>query len=325
MKEPRKDDERLSALLEGRLSGPEREALLAHLAASDEDYEVFADAAEYLSEIEQEDARAAAAAAATAAAANEPVVTPVSPAEGAETTPASADVIPLRQRARRGWNSLWVRMAAAVTGVLLASGVVWRAQSLTMASPLQIAAAVDTLPPRWTDTTVWPADRGGNRPDAKSVRAAQAGARLVHLAIAVRAGDSARTELAASKLLEFQPGADDDAPLLRIQALAGGPSEELQPLVESAADELEDELDAEDYLRLGAWAEAGRLAARSRDTTFFSSRTSKTMLRRADGLTGDNPGAQTALATVRRLLRAESLDYASLERTLGEFLAAIAG
>ncbi|HEX5869668.1 MAG TPA: zf-HC2 domain-containing protein, partial [Longimicrobium sp.] len=61
MKEHRKDDERLSALLQGQLSGPERDELLAHLAASDDDYEVFNDAVEILGALEEQDARTAAA------------------------------------------------------------------------------------------------------------------------------------------------------------------------------------------------------------------------------------------------------------------------
>ena len=56
MTEPIKDDERLSALVEGRVAGPEREELLAHLSTSEDDYEVFTDTVEILSALEEEDA-----------------------------------------------------------------------------------------------------------------------------------------------------------------------------------------------------------------------------------------------------------------------------
>lgn len=49
------DDERLAALLAGRLLGAERDELLAYLATADEDYEVFANTAGMLREMEQED------------------------------------------------------------------------------------------------------------------------------------------------------------------------------------------------------------------------------------------------------------------------------
>ncbi|HEX2202609.1 MAG TPA: hypothetical protein VHG91_04910 [Longimicrobium sp.] len=55
MKEPERDDERLSALLAGRLEGPERDELLAHLSTADEDIEVFAHAAAILREMEDEE------------------------------------------------------------------------------------------------------------------------------------------------------------------------------------------------------------------------------------------------------------------------------
>ena len=49
------------ALLQGQLTGPERDELLAHLAASDDDYEVFNEAVEILAAVEAPAAPAAAA------------------------------------------------------------------------------------------------------------------------------------------------------------------------------------------------------------------------------------------------------------------------
>lgn len=56
------DDERLAALLEGRLQSEERDALLAHLAADEgEDFYVFANTARVLREMEEEAAEERAA------------------------------------------------------------------------------------------------------------------------------------------------------------------------------------------------------------------------------------------------------------------------
>jgi hypothetical protein len=52
LKEPGIDDERLGALLEGRVSEPARGELLARLSASDDDFGVFAETAAVLRELE---------------------------------------------------------------------------------------------------------------------------------------------------------------------------------------------------------------------------------------------------------------------------------
>jgi hypothetical protein len=44
------DDERIAALLDRRLTGPERDAMLAHLAVACEDYDVFTGTADVLHE-----------------------------------------------------------------------------------------------------------------------------------------------------------------------------------------------------------------------------------------------------------------------------------
>jgi anti-sigma factor RsiW len=58
VKEPRSENERLSALLDGRLDERERGELLAHLSAADEEYRVFADTASILRELEEAEAGA---------------------------------------------------------------------------------------------------------------------------------------------------------------------------------------------------------------------------------------------------------------------------
>ena len=47
--------ERIGSLLDGRLTGPVRDSVLAEVAASDSDYEVFADTAAVLRDAESEE------------------------------------------------------------------------------------------------------------------------------------------------------------------------------------------------------------------------------------------------------------------------------
>jgi hypothetical protein len=49
------DTERVGSLLDGRLSGTERDSALAEVTASDGDYDVFADTAAVLREAESEE------------------------------------------------------------------------------------------------------------------------------------------------------------------------------------------------------------------------------------------------------------------------------
>ncbi len=58
MKDARFDGQRLSALLEGRLEGAQRDELLAYLALADEDYFVVVDTASILHELEEQEAKA---------------------------------------------------------------------------------------------------------------------------------------------------------------------------------------------------------------------------------------------------------------------------
>ncbi|HEV3048881.1 MAG TPA: hypothetical protein VGX50_01150, partial [Longimicrobium sp.] len=120
MKEPREDDERLSALLEGRVEGRQREELLAHLAEADDDYEVFTNTASVLRALEEEDARA-----------------------GRPAAPPSMR--------RRSWPAARTLVAVAGTMVLLlAVGWLFRGRGGSAAGdPLQLAMRVDM------DTAVW--------------------------------------------------------------------------------------------------------------------------------------------------------------------------
>lgn len=303
MKEHGKDDERLSALLQGQLGGPEREELLAHLAASDDDYEVFNDAVEILAALEEQDARAAAA--------EEP-----------------AAVIPLPQP-QRPWRPpvRWVAIAAVLASLALVSTLALGGRTPTGGDPVWLAAAVHTpgegLPKGWTDEPLWPGDRG----DASSggtdqAMAARAGAKLVELAVAIRARDTASTQFTAVQLQGLQGGVGGATPLREIGRRAGEPPEVLEDLLDEARDGLADRYENDDYLQLGAWTRAALFAAAARDSIFFRDPATLDMLGRAERITRDDDAAHAAAKRVGD--EAEALDWDALEVSLKTLLREIA-
>lgn len=310
MKEPRNDDERLSALLDGRIKDPQRRELLAHLAASDDDLEVFADTAVILRQLE----------------------------EGARAEPPKGrgDLASPPSVRKRGWRSP-ARAGLATVGLLVLAAVwVSRQRASALGDPVHLAARLEEpdsgLPAGWIDDPRWAAVRGGQPPAQTqrehAVAAAKAGILLTDLAVAVRAGDTTNTRILARQLRgRFEPGVGRVSPLRQIEDRAGAPAESLEPLLARATDRLEDQL-GKDHLQLGAWTEAALLAARRRDAAFFRD---DAMLRRAETLTGENPFAHTAVAGVRAAVErvraataAETPAWSTLEAELATLLHALA-
>ena len=304
MKEPRYDDERLAALLAGRLEGPERDELLAHLSTAEDDADVVINAAAILREMEEEDARAEAGGQAEAP--------PVR-----ETLPPS-----LRPNWRRK-APRWIATAVLV-GLVVLGFQMSRGRGGLSADPVQMAVRMDNarqgLPPGWESNTPWDRPRG----DAAQ-NAAQAGVFLVRLAVAVQARDAVATaRLADQTQRRFDP--QGGQALRDVAARAGQPPEALQPLLEQAAARLEAlHEDERDHLRLGAWTEAARLAAAWRDDAFFRSGDTRRALGLAERLTREDPAAQAAVAGVRTALPADAPPaWDALATNLDALLRAIA-
>jgi hypothetical protein len=289
VKEINHDDERLAALLGGRLEGPEREELLAHLLANGEDYQVFADTAAILQEAEDEEAAQG-----------------QQPGEQVDAHPPFRDTVP--PSARPGWRRRaprWIAIPAVLAGLVVTGIFVSRGQQAA-GEPLRVAARLENgqrLPRGWsTDTRPWGGARGDGSTGTGIPKAVQAGALLVDLAVAVRSGDVDDIQTLALKLREYNPQAS--SALDQIAANPGASPTMLQPLLEKAESRLEERMDNE-ALRLGAWTEAALLAAGARDAEFFRTGPTQQMLRQADRFTRDDPGAQEALASVRTALPAE--------------------
>jgi hypothetical protein len=146
----------------------------------------------------------------------------------------------------------------------------------------------------------------------------------VDLAVAVRARDPAATRVLAERLRSrFEPGAAPGSPFRQLAERAGAPADELTPLVSAGADRLADSL-GRDYLELGAWAEASRLAAHGRDEAFF--RAGHAVPRDAGRLVAEDAEAARALERVRAALAAEGPPrWDALEPALDALLAELAG
>jgi hypothetical protein len=311
VKEPRHDDERLAALLEGRLEGPERDELLAYLATADEDLHVFAKTAAVLREMEEEEEEQAA----QAHPAGEQVELPP-PARGA--VPPSA---------RSGWRRRKA-LQAIVPAVLAGLVVLWRLGAAAAPGPLRLAESLQHaergLPAGWEPA--WTGDRGEPGGEG-TIRAARAGALLVDLAVAIQQQprDTLEVQARAAALRDRsrQPNVAGN-PLRQIEARASAPATTLQPLLEQASERLEDQLDR-DYLRLGAWTEAARLAAVREDAEFFRSRSTRAMLRDAEGITEDNPEAQAVFTGLRAALKNDGApNWGALKGQIDALMKAIA-
>lgn len=269
------DDERLAALLDGRTVGPQRGELLAHLARADEDYDVFADTAAVLRELEEG-------------------------GEAGEGEEAGTRVLPLRPRRRRAPAAGWLAAAAVLVGVLLAGGLLRpRAPLDAVRLAARLEHAGEGLPAGWIERAPWTATRGGSAPTGQ---AARAGALLADLAVAVEAEDAVETRLLALQAAaRFDPQGGRDGPLARLAARAGEPPAALRPLVAEAGERIGERM-GPDALAAGAWAEAARLAAHRRDEGFFRGREARAMLRRVERAASADPSAAGAAAEVRALL-----------------------
>lgn len=314
------DPERLAALLDGRLSGAERDELLARLADQDEDLALFAEAAAIQRELEAEDGVGA----------DTPVHASAADAEPADAEPG---VIPLRrpEAARRGVDRRWLAVAAVVAGIALVP-LAWRAsQGGGVREPAQAVAMLGNssagLPVGWNDNRPWSNTRGGADGLSDEARAARVGAWIVNLELAVRTRDAEATRQLVATIAAAltEANASGTYAASQFQALAdraGADPAELLPALHDASDAAADAVD-EDRFALGAWAEAARFAAAGRDVAFFrDARTGRT-LSEAEELVGDDEQAGPALAAIRAALGAESTQWPELETGTNNLLGAL--
>ena len=251
------DAERLASLIDGKLPDGERAELLANLAASPEELEVFANAIAASQE----------AAATGSQEPREPI---------------------LRIQATGQPTRRWLAVAAALVGLALGS-VLYRHFPRGPDDPARFVALLSTreLPGGW-DGHPWSTLRGGEgagtaEPLAPRARAGRLGARLIDLELAVARRDTAAAPIAdeIATLLEGVPAGGPAAALYRdVSRRAGSPPEELKPEL-TRARRAAARLAGPELVELGAWAEAARLASARQDVHYFGDRESRRVLERA--------------------------------------------
>lgn len=299
------DPERLAALLDNRLDGAERDALLAHLADSDDDLALFAEAAAIQRELEAEDEAEAAG----------PAVLPLRPA------------VPVR----RGVDRRLLALAAVLAGVALLP-LAWRASRAgPVQEPSQAVAMMQDpagrLPDGWVDRPAWSGTRSGSGDSqSEAVRSVRFGARMVDLEVAIRSGDAGTTAVLATRVAEELRSASASgifaADFDALTRQAGAPPAELLPLLERGSENAALAVEA-DWFALGAWTEAARLAAHREDAVFFREGRSRRTLARAAKLVGDDEAARSAVAEIRAALASDTPAWPELKAALNRLMYAV--
>lgn len=294
------DPERLAALLDGRLSEAQRAELLELLASSDDAFEAYVDAIAVAQELE-------------------------------ETSDAQEDVLPLHQAPRtrgRHWpDGRWLALAAMLVGITLIPLLWSKQRTPDLSDPGQFVTLLEAeragLPPGW-NSRPWSTTRGAGDPLTPQTRAVRVGARLTDLELAVRARDAASTALLAAEiatLLQDVPASGPLAAVYReIERRAGEPSERLEPLLQQGRDSVAQIL-GEDFVALGAWAEAARVAVARRDEAFFRSRTTAAVVSYIMEHASLDANVRGSVDRIQTTVDAKGApDWGALERELTQML-----
>jgi hypothetical protein len=284
------DPERLAALLDGRLGGEAREALIAELAESDDEtLHAYADAAAVAAEL-------------------------------AADAPVDLDTERRARTGRRPWRALAFALAAAV---VLMIGVPFARQHSGDAATDATFVRGLAQPPNGVPALPWGVTRGAGDALPTSSRAVRVGALMTDLEFANRSNPPAAAALAdvlGNQLAAVTGGAAAGALYQGIASVErtgkAASDQQLSAARSAAAGVLDPTL-----VPLGAWLQAGRVAAAQSQSAFFTSDESAAML----GQLGRMYGAGPAHATLDRLqseLRAPAPDWAACQRLLTTLLEA---
>ncbi len=292
------DPEQMAKLLDGRLTGAEREQLLAQLEASSDAREALGEAAAVLAELEP--------------GGSTPIATP-------------AKVAPLRP-----WRSWLGRdlliAAAAVLMIAVALPLAKRNRTVDTLPPVDRIATLlpggDVAPDTWR-ARPWREFRGSGSPVSPRGRAVRIGAMIIELEVLAGRGDSAASGVASQigALLNEYPGGSSAGDSYRALATARTISD---PAVRAEVARIAETLVGAPALQLGAWLEAGRLAAARRDSAFFAPAATATALRVARSAAGDDTDARTAVTTLSAALAEPRRDWGRVSSALDAVLAALA-
>ena len=297
---PKVDPEKLAKLLDGRLTGTERDEALAQLEGDPDAREAFSDAAAALAELEQSDATAPA--------------------------PETAKVLELRPQRARVRREIWIAIAA----VLVIAAALQLSKRGRAANELpSVDRMVASLPSNVTSSTddwrtrPWREFRGSGQPITRRGRAVRVGALIVELEALASRGDSAApgdaSQIAA--LVDEYPGGSSAGDAFR--ALADTQAVRDVARRREAARAAETLVRANE-LRLGAWLEAGRIAAGRGDTAFFSGPDTQAALNAARAAAGDDAEARASITELSTLMAAPRRDLGRISVALDTLLRALA-
>jgi len=287
----------IAALIDGRLSGAERQRAIKHVNESEAALEIYADALRVLPDIPVPDAK----------------------------------VIPLPQPKPRpgfSWRTMGSVAAAAVLLIAVVPTFMARRDNAALdAQSSQITMALARRPDLsqrlggdW-DTRTWSVTRGESA-QVDSTLAFRLGVRAVDLNVAFATGDTARAARLTGEIIEalgqvrLSDLAKAEYTELRTQLSQPRPGTDASAIGARAERTLDELLDSF-WFRFGRWTAGGELAARSETTEFFADpRTARFLnvaakrdgLDRADaeilgqiaGLAGNNVNGE-AMNTLRQL------------------------
>lgn len=323
MTQPHMDDNDRARFADGLMPEEERNAAVAHLAASEEEAALLADVAYMLADLdpaggviadEEDDADAV------------PVHAGVGTATGPKAVPLHPPAPP---STRRGWRrapARWLALAAMIAGVLLVPLALSRSGSREPGDFASLLANRQAgLPQGWAERDRWSVTRGSEAVAAENARAARLGALHVDLEVAAAAGQAQDTRLLSSTIasrLDDVTGAGPVAAAYRnIGARASEPAEALMKPLAEARESLALFVD-EDHFNAGAWTEAAALAVQRRDAAFFHRRASRKMLDRT-ALLLEGEG-RAAVEAIRDAAGADPPNWTVLETQTSALLRRIA-
>jgi hypothetical protein len=318
MTKPEIDPERIAALLDGRLSGHEREVLLSELASSPEQLALLADASMIAEELRLSSSPPDSGSAADNRDAIRRLV----------ATEAAAPHLSLVTARQRRWKPAWSAAVAAALLIVIAPWVLrrsgFRGESAVPGGSA-IARVEPSIPVGW-DGTPWSVTRGASAALTPRARAVRVGARLADLELTVAAGDSVSRGIVDDiiALVEGVPLSGSVTQVYEVlrDSIGVAPSQ-LTPLVERGYDGVSALLGRSD-VALGRWLETARIAAVRRNNAFFTSAQTTQMLRDLKA-TAVGQQAQDALSRVAAMLPVSTAtDWSSLEAATTELLRASA-
>jgi len=277
------DLELIGALMDGRLTGAERERAIKLLGESEAAFEVYTDAVRARADLEEEEEEE-----------EEAKVVPIEPRLDKRQPGRRRWLVGVPAAAAAAWVGVPAAAAAALLVAVLPSVQAYRDQAVFAAATTDITLPLtqrgdlrSTLRPGWEDRS-WSVMRGGTRAGFDSTTEFRLGVRATDLRVALATGDAERARGLTGEVLDLlQAMPVADGAKAKYQGLRSRIErrETGEPLIAAASDAektLNEFLDSR-WFGYGKWLAAGELAARTGSASFFASGSTSRFLRAAIG------------------------------------------